>query len=264
MKSNYTSIFLISALSLILLSISSSCGNLNSNVMFKIPKKSNFKYDSIPEKQATDYRISSGDRFSFLFSTNNGEKIIFGQSGIDNASGNSQQLQSNSNSRDYLVRQDGTAELPLVGIIHVAGLSIVELEDELTKKLSKNYIDPFVQIRVTNQRVLVFPGKGTAQVVYLVNTNTSLLEVLALSGGIREEARANSIKLIRKVNGKREIYSIDLSSIAGLKSAEMLVESNDYIYIDTKPRVASTVLKEIGPWLSVFTSSFAIYALIIK
>ena len=97
-----------------------------------------------------------------------------------------------------------------------------------------------------------------------INTNTSLLEVLALSGGIREEARANSIKLIRKVNGKREIYSVDLSTISGLKSAEMLVESNDYIYIDTKPRIASAVLREVGPWLSVFTSSFAIYALIIK
>ena len=36
-----------------------------------------------------------------------------------------------------MVRQDGTAELPLVGIIPVAGLSIVELEDELTEKLSK-------------------------------------------------------------------------------------------------------------------------------
>jgi len=232
--------------------------------MFKIPKKSDFKYDVIPQNPSTDYRISSGDRFSFLFSTNNGEKIIFGQSGIDNTSNNSQQLQSNSNNRDYLVRQDGTAELPLVGIIPVAGLSIVALEDELTKRLSKNYIDPFVQIRVTNQRVLVFPGKGTAQVVYLINTNTSLLEVLALSGGIRDEARANSIKLIRKVNGKREIYSIDLSSISGLKSAEILVESNDYIYIDTKPRIASAVLREVGPWLSVFTSSFAIYALIKK
>lgn len=229
--------------------------------MFKIPKKSDFQYDVIPQKPTTDYRISSGDRFSFLFSTNNGEKIIFGQSGIDDAS-NGQQLQSNN--RDYLVRQDGTAELPLVGIIPVVGLSIVELEDELTKKLSKNYIDPFVQIRVTNQRVLVFPGRGIAQVVYLVNTNTSLLEVLALSGGIRDEARANSIKLIRKVNGKREIYSVDLSTISGLKSAEILVESNDYIYIDTKPRIASAVLREVGPWLSVFTSSFAIYALIKK
>ena len=264
MKGNSKSIFIISAISLVLLIISSACKNLNSNVMFKIPKKTDFQYNVIPDKPATDYRISSGDRFSFLFSTNNGEKIIFGQSGIDNTSKEGQQLSSSSNSRDYLVRQDGTAELPLVGIIPVAGLSIVELEDELTKKLSKNYIDPFVQIRVTNQRVLVFPGKGTAQVVYLVNTNTTLLEVLALSGGIRDEARANSIKLIRKVNGNREIYSIDLSTITGLKSAEMLVESNDYIYIDTKPRIASTVLKEIGPWLSVFTSSFAIYALIIK
>jgi polysaccharide export outer membrane protein len=161
--------------------------------------------------------------------------------------------------QDYLVRQDGTAEIPLIGNYKVSGLTVIELEDSLTSYLGKTFKDPFVQIRLTNQRVIVFPGRGSAQVVYLNNVNTSLLEVIALSGGISNDGRSNSIKLMRKKgNGKREIYKIDLSTIQGLKQAEMIVQSNDYIYVDYKPRYASAILQEVGPWLSLVTTALAV------
>lgn len=77
-------------------------------------------------------------------------------------------------------------------------MSTRALEDQLEAFLSKDYLLPFVQIRLTNQRVTIFPGKNAAQVITLHNTNTSLIEVIALANGIREDGRANSIKLIRK------------------------------------------------------------------
>jgi len=163
----------------------------------------------------------------------------------------------------YLVRQDGTSNLPVLGSISVAGKTIVELEEEIRVLLSENYINPFVQIRVTNQRVIIFPGKGDAQVVGITNANTSLLEAIALAGGIRDEGRANSIKLMRKTKtGKREIYKIDLSTIDGLNHAQMIVQSNDYIYVDFKPRIAAAFLTEVMPWLSLITTSILTYSII--
>lgn len=241
----------------------SSCANFNSNILFRISKNSDFKYDSIPLVPEEDFRLAPGDRFSFLFGTNNGEKIILFQSGVStgdnqNVVGNQMRLQNNQFT--YLVRQDGKANLPLLGDIHVSGKTILALENEIKTLLSENYIEPFVQIRVTNQRVIIFPGKGDAQVIGLSNANTSLLEVIALAGGIRDEARSNSIKLMRKINPtKREIYKIDLSTIEGLKDAQMIVQSNDYIYIDFKPRYASSILQEISPWLNLITTSLLVY-----
>ena len=118
-------------------------------------------------------------------------------------------------------------------------------------------------IRLVNQRVIVFPGKGEAQVVYLQNTNTSLLEAIAMAGGIRDEGRANSIKLMRKTSNGREIYKIDLSTIEGLSAAEMIIQSNDYIYVDFKPRIASSLLTEVAPWLSIITTAVLTYSLLI-
>ena len=244
-----------------------SCGNINSNILFKIPNGDDFKYDSIPLTPEENFKLAAGDRFSFIFGTNNGEMIVLSQSGVDNTEINSgasfyNQMQNRQNLLTYLVRQDGTVNLPVIGVIYVSGKTIVELEDEIQILLSENYINPFVQIRVTNQRVIIFPGKGDAEVVSIMNSNTSLLEVIALAGGIRDEGRANSIKLMRKTNnGKREIYKIDLSTIDGLRNAQMIVQSNDYIYVDFKPRFASSFLTEITPWLSVLTTALLTYSI---
>ena len=234
-----------------------SCSNVNSNVLFKIPKGENFQYDSLPLKPSQDYVIGSGDRFSFLFSTNKGEKLITGLSGVKGVDGQSF-LQSVTN-QEYLVRTDGTAEIPVIGILKVQGMTVSKLKDTLTEILSKDYIEPFVLIRLTNQRVIVFNGRGSAQVVVLNNLNTTLLEVLAMAGGLNNDARANSIKLIRKVNNKREVYKIDLSTIHGMKQAEMIVQSSDYLYVDFKPRLASSFMTEVSPWLSLFTTTLALF-----
>ena len=262
-------LFIFVGISIVLLN---SCANFNSNILFKIPKKSSFAYDSIPLEPEEDFKLAPGDRFSFLFGTNNGEKIILNQSGVSSQSLNEQtnsqgriqmKMQNKNNQITYLVRQDGKANLPLLGDILVAGKTILALENEIKTLLSENYIAPFVQIRVTNQRVIIFPGKGDAQVIGLSNANTSLLEVIALAGGIRDEARSNSIRLMRKISPtKRQIYKIDLSTIQGLKNAQMIVQSNDYIYIDFKPRLASSILQEIGPWLSLITTGLLTYSII--
>ena len=240
-----------------------SCARINTNEMFHISKDSNFTYDSIPLGPLDEHKINAGDRFSFLFSTNNGEKIIFGSSGLTNPT-NTIQSNNSAIAQDYLVQQDGSVELPLIGILEVAGMTTRALEEKLELLLSKDYLLPFVQIKVTNQRVIIFPGKNSAQVINLQNTNTSLIEVIALANGIREDGFANSIKVMRKIGHKTAVYKIDLSTIEGLKQGEMLVQSNDYIYINSKKRVAREILKDVAPWLSIFSSSLAIYALITK
>jgi len=261
MTFNKILIYLFGGLAFILV----SCKNINSNAMFKIPKGEDFKYDSLPLNPNDDYKLGPGDRFSFIFGSNQGERIVFNQSGISDLMDGSSAIRNQNVTRvDYLVRQNGEAELPLVGKIYVKGLTIVQLEDTITKVLAKNFIDPYVQIRITNQRVMIFPGKGLAQVVYLQNTNTSLLEVIALAGGIPDEGKARSIRVMRRANGRREIYHVDLSTIKGLREAEMIVQGNDYIYIDYKPRFATSIFREVGPWLSLVTTSLAVIAIFKK
>lgn len=234
------------------------CG-VNSNIMFKSPKGEHAKVDTIPMQPSGDYRISVDDKLTFSMATNSGTKIIESISGIKQEGG------SGTTGAEYIVRSTGIVELPMLGEVKVEGLTVAECEDTLQKLFSKEYQDPFVQVRITNQRVIVFPGNGSdAKVIPLVNSNTTLMEAIAQAGGITERGKANTIKLMRKENNIRQIYTIDLSTIEGLKYVDMVVQANDYIYIEPNAELAKGLVKEAAPVISIISSALIIFTVFNK
>ena len=234
----------------------SSCG-VNSNLMFKEAKGAKVN-DSIPLKPTEDYKISQDDKITFTLTTKNGARIIEDMSGI------SEESRIIQEEFEYVVRQNGKAKLPMIGMIEVAGLTIAECEDSLELMYGKNYQDPFIQLRVTNQRVIVFPGNGSdAKVIPLLNSNTTLMEALAQAGGVTDRGNASSIKLMRKVNDERVIYTIDLSTIEGLKYVDMIVQANDYIYVEPTPELAKEISEDIVPIVSLISSAVFILSAIL-
>jgi polysaccharide biosynthesis/export protein len=243
----------------LLLLVMSGCG-VNSNLMFRAGK--DFKgYDSIPMSPRHEYRISPNDRIDLRVYTNNGSKIF---DFMTMANSEQAGVRNLNRSMDYLVRQDGYAELPVIGNTKLDGLTILQAQ-ELLKELYREYInDPFVQINVINQRVIVFPGGGSdATVVTLQNANTTLMEALALAGGIAERGRAKFVKVMRQTPKGREVYLIDLSTMDGLAYADMVVQANDYIYVDPVKQISREVMQEVAPIVSIVTSAFVVVTLIL-
>lgn len=232
-----------------------SCG-INNNVMFKTPKDVELANDTTLLTPPEDYLISINDKIAFTLATNNGEGIVQTLSlGGTNVQG--------VGSTDYVVREDGTSELPLLGHVKVEGLTTFQCEDTLEKLFSRHYQNPFVQVRLTSQRVLVFTGNGNAAtVISLAHNNTTLLEVIAQAGGISERGNANNIKIIRKFGDERKIFNVDLSTIEGLKYADMVVQANDYIYVEPRPYIIREILTETGPILSIISTAFSFIAII--
>jgi polysaccharide export outer membrane protein len=230
-----------------------ACG-VNSNIMFKSPKGEDAASDSIPMFPLEDYRISVDDKLTFSLATNKGTEIIESMSGIDTKGNGSK------SSYEYIVRKSGKVEFPILGEVKVDGLTIPQCEDTLQKLFAFEYQEPFIQVQITNQRVIVFPGNGSdAKVIPLTNTNTTLMEAIASAGGITERGKSNTVKLMRKENGERKIYTIDLSTIEGLKYVDMIVQANDYIYIEPNAELAKEVVKEVAPIVSIFSSALIIF-----
>jgi hypothetical protein len=65
-------------------------------------------------------------------------------------------------------------------------------------------------------------------------------------------------------SGKRSVFKVDLSTIEGLKAAEMIVQSNDYIYIDYRPRIANNALLEMAPWISLVSTSLTLFFIFLR
>ena len=230
-----------------------SCG-INTNLMFKQPKGERNTQD-IPMEPIEASKIYPDDKISFSLSTNNGAKLVEGIAGVSGGGG--------AGKLSYLVRANGFVELPILGKVEVAGLTIEECEDKLVDLFSVQYKEPFVQVTITNHRIIVFPGNGSnAKVLQLNNPNTTLMESIAMAGGISSRGKANTVKLMRVVKGKREIYIMDLSTIEGLKYADMLVQANDYIYIEPTAEIARGIIGELAPIVSLISTALFLFSTI--
>lgn len=229
--------------------LSSSC-SINSNLMFKeIKNGSVVIQDSIPLKPLEEYKIAVNDKISFSLSTKNGEKLI-DQQIIENSSNNRDYKQ------EYIIKKDGHAELPILGDIKLEGYTISECETILEQMYADSYKNPFIRVNVSNKRVIVFPGNGSdAKVVQLTNPNTTLMEAIALAGGITDRGKAKSIKIMRKVNNERHVYKVDLSTLDGLMYADMIVQGNDYIYVEPASQISKELIQEIAPIITIISSA---------
>lgn len=230
-----------------IITIATSCG-VNSNIMLKQAKGTEVNSAEIPLTPKEDYRIAVNDKISFRLFSNDGADLL-------NQTNATSQVVSQDNQMVYDVRTNGNVELPIIGAVKIEGLTIEACEDTLETLYGNELKDPFIKLSVTNQRVIVFPGNGSdAKVVQLTNPNTTLLEAIAMAGGIADRGKANTVKLMRVENGERIVYVMDLSVIEGLKFTDMIVQANDYIYVEPTPELGKEVIEKIIPVTSLVTT----------
>lgn len=230
----------------------SSCQILNPERMLRTPP--DYEFAEFPDKPLPDeYRLAPNDELYFRLYTNDGERLI------DPISPTTQQIRGEQN---YTLEFDGKVKLPVLGRVHLSGMTLREAEKYLENEFSEYFNNPFVRLRVTNHRVTIFPGGrgGTSSVVYLENTNTSIFEALAMAGGIAD-GRASKVKVIRGDLSNPQIFLIDLSTIEGVQNADMIIQANDVIYVEPRERVPQRIMENIGPYLSLLSTALIVYSL---
>jgi polysaccharide export outer membrane protein len=100
--------------------------------------------------------------------------------------------------RPFRIDGDGNINLPLVGHIHAAGMSLQELEADLVKRLREYIREPQVFVTVVQFRSepVFFVGLFVRPGVYPLQGNRTLIEMLASVGGLQPNA-SRYIKITR-------------------------------------------------------------------
>jgi len=104
-------------------------------------------------------------------------------------------------SREYRVNGAGRILMPLIGEVSVSGMSLSEVEETIAEAYAEDYLrNPQVSAEVTDYRSQQFTVVGAVENprVYSVSRQTSLIEALAMAGGLNREA-GNSIYLTDRV-----------------------------------------------------------------
>ena len=233
----------------------SGCGWLNPSIMLKTGK--GFKYSTLSDSAANskEYKLSPNDIVEFSIFTNDGFKLV-DLTALNDAN-TAFRIQ---NSLEYLIDAEGYCKLPIIGKTKLSGMTIQQTQLMLEGLYAAYYVKPFVLLTVLNKRVIVFPGLASdAKVIPLRNNNTTLIEAIALAGGIAEDGKARRIKLIRRSADTSQVFLVDLSKISGIREANMVVQANDIIYIEPRRRISSRFLQEIAPIVSIIANVYVIF-----
>lgn len=157
-------------------------------------------------------------------------------------------FQADELSRQVRVDQRGNITLPLMGTIRVAGMSQGELEKRLADLMGANLLqNPQVSVFIkefTAQRVTV-EGEVQKQGVYPLTGQVSVLQAIALAGGLGEFAAADKVVLFRKHNNGVRNYSINLDAIRSGQAHDPLLQNDDRIVVQRLEEQRVTVDGEV-------------------
>ena len=145
--------------------------------------------------------------------------------------------------QNYLVDTEGNIVFPVLGKIHVGGMTKGELSDYIKNQIHPRYIkeDPIISIRYANYRVSVLGEVNKPGVYPISNERISILEAIAWAGDLTLFGQRDNLLLIREgADGKRETVRIDLRNKNLVNSPYYYLQQNDVLYVQpNKPKTRS-------------------------
>jgi len=178
--------------------------------------------------------------------------ILYNPPAIVGVSG-SQSSGSANNANGYLVNVDGNIKFPRLGLIHAEGLTKKQLEDTITSKIT-DLDSPTVVVRFLNFRITVLGEVGHQGTFTIPFERVTIFEALGLAGDIPVTGKKDNVRVLREVNGDRQVGTIDLTSKNVFQSPYYNLQQNDVVLVEVK----KSRVKQVDQALTVQRITFAL------
>ncbi len=210
--------------------------------------------DKAYEKEALfEWKIAKGDRVQIT---------AFNQSST--GSGQLNQLLSTGGQRAYtqrvgdegvLIGTNGMVHLPLVGLIKITGLTETEAAQKLMKEYKKYLRNPYVAVKILNQRLFVLGEVRNPGVTLVTNGTMTLFEALASRGDLTVDAKRTNIKIIRGNLRHPEVREVDLTDFNSIRYSSLILQPNDIVFVTDRDSKASNIaFQEKMPFLQLISA----------
>lgn len=172
----------------------------------------------------------------------------------------------------FIVDKNGDIDYPMVGKLHIAGMTEGQVETLITSKIipyfSNSKIEqPIVTCRLKDFTISVLGEVEDPGSYVVTNEKVNILEALAMSGDLTIYGKRDNLKLIRQNAEKGvEIHKIDLTDANFIKSPYYYMQQNDVLYIEpNKAKGKESKIGDVtGLWIRGTNISISLVSLIVS
>lgn len=173
----------------------------------------------------------------------------------------------------YLVDNEGNINFPVLGKLHVSGMTKNECQDMIASRI-KEYLaeseNPIVTVQMSSYHVTVLGEVGSAGVIPVTTEKMNILEAIASAGDLTIYGHRENVMLIREDNrGQKSIHRLNLNDASLMNSPYYYLQQNDIIYVEPQGVKARNAFVQQNTSLyftavSVITSLATLVTLILK
>ena len=162
----------------------------------------------------------------------------------------------------YVIDANGDVTLPVMGAVHVAGLTSTGAAQAIRAQLEQQVVSPAVQVRLINAKVSVLGEVNRPGQIALTGERLTILDALAAAGDMTVYGKRDNVLITREVNGKLEAARVDIGSADLYNSPYYYLQQNDVVYVSpNKVRAVSST--NAGLWLSVVSTALSAATVIV-
>ncbi|MBR1803816.1 MAG: polysaccharide biosynthesis/export family protein, partial [Muribaculaceae bacterium] len=132
----------------------------------------------------------------------------------------------------HVVSKQGDISLPVLGNIHVQGMTTAEAERAISERVSQSVKDPYVQVRLLGFYVNVMGEVKLPQRLTVTRDRFTVLDALAACGDLTEWGKRSGVIVIREQNGTNTYHRLDLADSQLMASPAFYLQQNDVVYVE--------------------------------
>lgn len=221
--------------------------------------------DLSPSKGLYNARIMPNDELTIIVNTT--DKDVAQQFNLyttNQAGGGMQNMRI-----AYLVENDGTINFPVVGKIHVQGLTRAECQIKIANKIKEFLADgeePIVLVRMSGYHVTLLGEVRSPGVKQVDQEKISIIDALAQAGDLTEYGKRNNILIIREDKyGEKSTVRLNLNDANIINSPYYYLQQNDVVYVEPVKAKArnSAISSNVSLWITLTSSLLSLTSLTI-
>ena len=169
----------------------------------------------------------------------------------------------------YVVSNEGDINFPVLGTLHVAGLTRWDLQNLIRDQIVSGGLikDPIVNVEFMNFKISVL-GEVTSPGSYsIAGDKITIFQALAIARDLTIYGKRDAVEVIREQNGQRKVFVLDLRDSKIFDSPAYYLQQNDVVYVVPnsvragQSTINENYLKSANFWMSLSSMGITVASL---